>query len=106
MKEVGVACIVLVMSMNLQRILRGVIILVVVTVLGIAGIYVSAWLWPLLRGQGFAYVAHPFFALVGCGVGAIGAAVASIFYPNHSGWWLAVGLALTWGISALIFVAA
>lgn len=94
------------MSMNLQRILRGVIILVVVTVLGIAGIYVSAWLWPLLRGQGFAYVAHPFFALVGCGVGAIGAAVASIFYPNHSGWWLAVGLALTWGISALIFVAA
>ncbi len=94
------------MTIKLQRIVRTMIALVLVTALGIAGVFAAAWLWPLPKGQGLAYVAHPFYALVGCGAAAIGAAVASIVYPDQWLWWTAGGLALTWCISALIFFTA
>jgi hypothetical protein len=79
---------------------------VIVAALGIAGIFVAAWLWPLPQGQGFAFVAHPFFALIGCGVAALGAAVASIFYADQWVWCLIGGVGVTWTISSLIFLTA
>ncbi|RMG72894.1 MAG: hypothetical protein D6722_04560 [Bacteroidetes bacterium] len=37
----------------------------VLLVLGIAGVFLAARLFPLPKGQGLAYVAHPFLALMG-----------------------------------------
>ncbi len=95
-----------IMSTNLQRILKAMLILILVAGLGFGGVFAAAWMWPLPKGQGLAYVAHPFLALIGCAVAAIAAAVAGVFYPEQWGWCLAGGLALTWSISAMIFMTA
>ena len=92
--------------MNTKHWIRTIITLVIVAALGIAGIFAAAWLWPLPQGQGFAFVAHPFFALIGCGVAVLCAAVASYFYADQWAWCLIGGVGLSWTTSSLIFLMA
>lgn len=86
--------------------LRALGVFLLVAVGAVVGLWAVARLWPLPKGQGLAYVAHPFWALIGGGLSAVGALIACLKQPARWGWWLAGALALTWGISALIFLSA
>lgn len=92
--------------MNWQATLQVIIGFVIVNAAGIAGIFFSAWMWPLPRGQGFAYVAHPVFALGGCLAAAFVASLFGFFYPERWFVAMAVGIILTWVVTSSIFLSA
>lgn len=72
--------------------------------INIAGVFVIAKVFPLPQGQGLAYVAHPFFALVFGLLAAaayfIGAWVRPLFEKRA----FLLAIAASWLVSLLIFV--
>lgn len=77
--------------------------LVLVAAINLIGVFVMAKLFPLPKGQGLAYVAHPFFALMGGLFTAVVYFILSWMRPRYERILLVAAIAISWLISLLIF---
>ena len=69
----------------------------------ILGVFLAARLFPLPKGQGLAYVAHPFLALAGGGILSVVYLILGLAKSpgeNKVFWW---GLGISLGWSLLVF---
>ncbi|MEM7658802.1 MAG: hypothetical protein AAF399_21945 [Bacteroidota bacterium] len=76
------------------------ILLLIATIMGV---FLAAKLFPLPKGQGLAYVAHPFFALAGGGIISVVYLILGLTKSpgeNKVFWW-GLGISLAW--SMLVF---
>lgn len=93
-------------SPGLSPRLRALLVFLLVAGLGVAGLFAVAQWWPLPKGQGLAYVAHPFWALIGAGGAALVALLGCLTQPQRWYMWLIATTGASWLISALIFLSA
>lgn len=89
-----------------KRVLILLLKLVLVAAINLIGVFVIAKLLPLPKGQGLAYVAHPFFALVAGMLSAVAYFILSWIWPQHERTLLAAAIGISWLISFLIFATA
>lgn len=85
---------------------RGLMLLakmLVVALLNIGGVFLVARLLPLPKGQGLAYVAHPFFALAFGLLAAVAYFILSWIWPGYERRLWIGALAASLLISLLIF---
>lgn len=84
------------------RLLKGLIVLL----LSIGGLFLIARLFPLPKGMGLQYVAHPVWALGGAALATLGYLIAAFARPIYEAkaFWMALLASL--GFSLLIFTSA
>ena len=85
---------------------RGLLLLakmLLVAALNVGSVFLVARLLPLPKGQGLAYVAHPFFALVFGLLVAVAYFILSWIWPMHERWLFIGALIASALISLLIF---
>lgn len=80
--------------------------MLLVVAINIAGVFVMAKTFPLPKGQGLAYVAHPFFALVGGALAGVAYFVLSWVWKSRELLLLFLAIVASWFFSFLIFYTA